>query len=94
MKYKIGDIVKIKENYIRCNFSTAFNDPAEKRIKKIDRVATIIECSQTCPYDKHESGYRFKEIHNLVFRESMIEGFVYQYNQSECIESRFEILDL
>lgn len=91
MKYKTGDKVRIKENYIISHSTAAFNTIAEQKIKQIDRIATISACSKECSYDKNEPGYRFKEISGLVFRESSIENLI---DELEMIKTRFEILDL
>ena len=90
MKYKVGDLIRIRDNYIMLNGSLAFEGSAESRIDRLDnRTATIVNCYRSCSYDPHEPGYRFREIPNLVFKESMIKESII-----EGIEDRFEILDL
>lgn len=91
MKYCEGDKVRIRKNYRLRNRSDAFKDIYEQRIMKLEnRTAIITACFETCSYDRHEPGYRFKEFPRLIFKESMIECLI----DGQGIGTRFEILDL
>ena len=93
MIYNKGDKVRIRENYVLRSCSAAFSKLPEKKIKALkNRTATINACFKKCSYDKHEPGYRFRELPHLMFKESMIECLVESGSMS--IDNRFEILDL
>lgn len=91
MIYCKGDKVRIRKNYRLRNNSYAFAEIYEQKIQKLEnRAATIIRCTKSCSYDRHEPGYSFREFPRLVFKESMIDCLV----DGQGINSRFDILDL
>jgi len=102
MKYKVGDIVKIKtwkemkkeyglkfEGVIRCGFY-GFTDSMEKELNKdfSDRIVKIVKIRDSGYYMEGEWSI------NWSWSDEMIEGLISEIEKEERIYSRFDILDI